>query len=277
MPRRARRHPADRGTSRRRPHAARRRRAVRASTRSRRGRRCGVRDVVSTCRSAAVARARATSSPTAAPTRSTLSSTRRYGCAASASATGAIASGPGAGLEVEGAGDAGHDVAGFGVLEFDDDRDPRAATRVLEREPGLADAAGTDDGHPPAILERGAEGGEVVVASDEGVVREPHGCRVLAPLGRRGHEFCAAVGAELALQARDVALDRAHGDEQLRGDLGVAQAPLDGGEDRALAGGQRRARHGAQSRTRVPAPHRLGRSGTPRSRARRDCARRSWS
>ena len=63
----------------------------------------------------------------------------------------------------------------------------------------------------------------------------------------------------LRLQARDVALDGAHGDEQLRGDLGVAQSPLDGGEDGALARGQCvcAGRHGAQSRTARLAPHRL--------------------
>jgi hypothetical protein len=148
-------------------------------------------------------------------------------------------------LEIERARDASDDVTGLGVLELDHHGHMRAAARELEGKAGLADATRPHDGHPAVLFQHLGEGSELGVTSDEGIAGQADRRRALAPLTRRGHEVGAAVGAELALQARDVALDGAHGDEQLRGDLGVAQAPLDGGEDRAFAWGQRLPLHGA--------------------------------
>src|SRR4029079_3560247 len=83
----------------------------------------------------------------------------------------------------------------------------------LEPQPGLAHAAGTGDRDAARAVDGDRELLELGLTADEAGVGQAR--RPVAALGCRGHELGARLGPELATEARDVALDRAHRDEQL--------------------------------------------------------------
>ena len=104
-----------------------------------------------------------------------------------------------------------------------------SASRVLPTPPGPTTVTQRCSSSRPAIAARSASRPMNAFCGSR------TDAAALASLRGSRHELRATLGPELALEARDVALDGAHRNEQLRGDLGVAQAPFDGRQHRALA------------------------------------------
>jgi hypothetical protein len=135
--------------------------------------------------------------------------------------------------ETERGGDRGGDHARVGGRDQVDEPDPVgvSAGHVRghgQREPGLADTAGTGRGHLPVCRDQLGQLGPLARPADErGQRRRQDRCRVgpigAAQLGRALGERPPVRRRQFAQHRRDMAFHGTHGDEQPRRDLGVGQ------------------------------------------------------